>query len=405
MQEAANARIASLPRVDLLGGAGITAFKISGDNSKAAEGKTITVTGQPFADAMRFTVKEPSSHEWAVQLQTPTTAPVAVGDAILATFWLRTETPQEGSVGETEFVFELGRSPYSKSVQYPIQGGPDWTRVQVRFNADKAYAAGEANMIFRLGYEPQTLDLGGVKVENFGKQIAMGGLPTSQTADRRRAKAFAAAAKEAQASATPVEAGELTFEVDTAKVIRPISPYVYGINSQKDDNSGVTVRRMGGNRQTGYNWENNASNAGSDYEHQSDEWPCTVLGYKDCGVPGRAVHRLRAGEQDAGRRDAGDDPDRRLRRRRQEQEGRRGGQGAERALGEVDGEEAGAAQPHAESRRQGRLPGRVREPAGEQAGQGRRRAASSSTRSTTSRRCGPARTRASTPSARATTRW
>ena len=222
-----------------------------------------------------------------MQLQTPTTAPVAMGDAILATFWLRTETPQEGSVGETEFVFELGRSPYSKSIQYPIQAGPDWTRVQVRFNADKAYAAGEANMIFRLGYEPQTLDLGGVKVESFGKQIAMGGLPTSQTADRRRAKAFAAAAKEAQASATPVEAGELTFEVDTAKVIRPISPYVYGINSQKDDNNAAcTVRRMGGNRQTGYNWENNASNAGNDYEHQSDEWPCTVLGYKDCGVPG-----------------------------------------------------------------------------------------------------------------------
>src|SRR6185436_11855012 len=98
--------------------------------------------------------------------------------------------------------------------------------VQVRFNADKAYAAGEANMIFRLGYEPQTIDLGGVKVESFGKQIAMGGLPTSQTADRRRAKAFAAAAKDAQASAAPVEAGDLTFEVDTAKVIRPISPYV-----------------------------------------------------------------------------------------------------------------------------------------------------------------------------------
>src|SRR6185436_3773576 len=186
VQEAANARIANLPRVDLLGGAGITAFKIMGDNAKAAEGKTITVTGQPFADAMRFTVKEASSHEWAVQLQTPTTAPVAMGDAILATFWFRTETPQEGSVGETEFVFELGRSPYSKSVQYPIQAGPDWTRVQVRFNADKAYAAGEANMIFRLGYEPQTIDLGGIKVENFGKQIAMGALPTSMSADRRR---------------------------------------------------------------------------------------------------------------------------------------------------------------------------------------------------------------------------
>jgi glycosyl hydrolase family 44 len=286
VQEAANARIAGLPRVDLLGGAGIAAFKIMGDNAKAAQATAVPVTGQPFTDAMRFTVKEASSHEWAVQLQTPTTAPVAAGDAILATFYFRTETPQEGSVGETEFVFELGRSPYSKSVQYPIQAGPEWTRVQVRFNADKAYATGEANMIFRLGYDPQTIDLGGVKVENFGKAIAMGGLPTSMTADRRRVKAFAAAAKAAQTNTAPVDGGDLLFEVDTGKVIRPISPYVYGINSQKDDNSGATVRRMGGNRQTGYNWENNASNAGSDYNHQSDEWPCTVLGYKDCGVPG-----------------------------------------------------------------------------------------------------------------------
>ena len=72
--------------------------------------------------------------------------------------------------------------------------------MQARFTAAAAYAPGEANMIFRLGYEPQTLELGGVKVENFGKAIAMGGLPTSMTTDRRRAKALAAASKDAQAS-------------------------------------------------------------------------------------------------------------------------------------------------------------------------------------------------------------
>jgi hypothetical protein len=287
-QEAANQRIASVPRVDLLGGAGIAAFKISGDNAKAAEATAIPVTGQPFTDAMRFTVKEANSHEWAVQLQTPTTAAVAQGDAILATFWFRTETPQEGSVGESEFVFELGRAPYTKSIQYPIQAGPEWVRVQARFTAVANYAPGEANMIFRLGYDPQVLDLGGVKIENFGKAIAMGGLPTSMTTDRRRAKALAAASKEAQAQAGagPVEAGELAFDVDAEKVVRPISPYVYGINSQNEDDSNATVRRMGGNRQTGYNWENNASNAGSDYNQQSDEWSCTVLRYTDCGVPG-----------------------------------------------------------------------------------------------------------------------
>ena len=132
-------------------------------------------------------------------------------------------------------------------------------------------------MIFRLGYEPQTLELGGVKVENFGKAIAMGGLPTSMTTDRRRAKALAAAARTRRRRTAPTEAGDLTFEVDAAKVIRPISPYVYGINSQKEEGTNVTVRRMGGNRQTGYNWETNASNAGNDYDHQSDEWPCISM--------------------------------------------------------------------------------------------------------------------------------
>ena len=140
-------------------------------------------------------------------------------------------------------------------------------------------------MIFRLGYEPQTLELGGVKVENFGKAITMGGLPTSMMTDRRRAKALAAASKDAQASTAPTEAGDLTFEVDTAKVIHR-SALMSTASTAEGRRQQRTVRRMGGNRQTGYNWETNASNAGNDYNHQSDEWSCTVMGYTDCSVPG-----------------------------------------------------------------------------------------------------------------------
>ena len=93
-------------------------------------------------------------------------------------------------------------------------------------------------MIFRLGYDPQTIELAAIKVESFGKAIGVGGLPTSMTTDRKRAKALAAAGKQAQASAGPVEAGELTFDIDAGKVIRAISPYVYGINSQKEEGVG-----------------------------------------------------------------------------------------------------------------------------------------------------------------------
>lgn len=54
-----------------------------------------------------------------------------------------------------------------------------------------------------------------------------------------------------------------------------ISPYIYGLNSSASMTnapSGVTFDRKGGNRWTAYNWENNASNAGSDYLYQSDSY-------------------------------------------------------------------------------------------------------------------------------------
>jgi len=38
------------------------------------------------------------------------------------------------------------------------------------------------------------------------------------------------------------------------------------------DTHGVTATRLGGNRWTAYNWENNASNAGSDYMYQNDTY-------------------------------------------------------------------------------------------------------------------------------------
>jgi len=63
----------------------------------------------------------------------------------------------------------------------------------------------------------------------------------------------------------------LNVSVDPSAGRAPISPYIYGTNQ---DLPGVvnTARRLGGNRMTGYNWETNASNAGSDYLQSSDNF-------------------------------------------------------------------------------------------------------------------------------------
>jgi hypothetical protein len=266
------------PSVAVLGPEGALLFAVHGAAEKVSL-RTISVSGQPFKDAIEADIRAASGSDWSVQIQADTATSVEKGDVLLATFYVRATKPFEDGTAETQFVFEKGVAPYTKSVAYPLGVGPEWRQVRIRFLAGQHYAPGEAHMIFRLGYEPETLQLGGVTVENFGKKVALAQLPSTQARDRMKPPA-------AEPPLQPIDGGALAFRVDTGNVIGSISPYIYGINSQKVGATGATVRRMGGNRGSVYNWETNASNAGNDYQHNSDDWSCSNLGYPNCKEPG-----------------------------------------------------------------------------------------------------------------------
>ncbi|MEM8485544.1 MAG: glycoside hydrolase family 44 protein [Bacteroidota bacterium] len=70
---------------------------------------------------------------------------------------------------------------------------------------------------------------------------------------------------------------------------QPISRYIYGSNQDLSDNDLWTVRRIGGNRMTGYNWENDYSNAGSDWMHSSDTYMLSIFGLQAGSEPGRVM--------------------------------------------------------------------------------------------------------------------
>jgi hypothetical protein len=73
--------------------------------------------------------------------------------------------------------------------------------------------------------------------------------------------------------AAPAHGETVNFTVDAAKNVKPISRYIYGVNAPLGGQyPNLTFRRMGGNRWTAYNWVNNASNAGSDYIFQNDDY-------------------------------------------------------------------------------------------------------------------------------------
>jgi GH35 family endo-1,4-beta-xylanase len=166
--------------VDILGGHGIHAFKLHGVKERVRLGH-VKVEGQPFDLALRAEIKEQSPNNWDVQVQARNAVPVARGDVLLATFYFRSETSrQESGEGETEFVFELARSPYSKSVAQYVRGGREWKKVYVPFVSKQDFAVGEAQAILRLGYAPEVFHVGGFTLNNFGKKLALADLPTNK---------------------------------------------------------------------------------------------------------------------------------------------------------------------------------------------------------------------------------
>jgi hypothetical protein len=81
----------------------------------------------------------------------------------------------------------------------------------------------------------------------------------------------------------------IQIAVDPTAGRQAISPYVYGTNQ---DLPGVTtpgVRRYGGDRLTGYDWETNASNAGTDYINNSDNYLVSGLPASQQTVPAIAL--------------------------------------------------------------------------------------------------------------------
>ncbi|MBI2703811.1 MAG: endoglucanase A [Actinobacteria bacterium] len=79
-------------------------------------------------------------------------------------------------------------------------------------------------------------------------------------------------------------ASDVSFTITSNQGVHPISPFIYGANSTRNIAANKqTLVRQGGNRWTAYNWENNASNAGSDWCFQND-------GYlSSSNTPGAAV--------------------------------------------------------------------------------------------------------------------
>jgi len=128
---------------------GVRAMTLQRPDASYATLTTFSPPDAPFRSGVEVRVLWTSEFPWNVQLNVPTTEPVALNDVLLATFTMcRASTvPDEGL---TTLIFERAGDPWNKSMERTlVEGEGTWQQWHIAFKAAGDYAA-----LFRRDWTP-----------------------------------------------------------------------------------------------------------------------------------------------------------------------------------------------------------------------------------------------------------
>lgn len=134
-----------------------------GDGTRLAATPFAARVGE-YRHAVRLVCSpEPDANPWSVQFGQKCVAGVQKGDAVYFRAWLR--SPDRCQVC---FVYEMAKAPNSKTIERVVRLTPQWKEYRFAGRALDSYAAGESQAKFFLGYGKGTVEVAGVRVENYG---------------------------------------------------------------------------------------------------------------------------------------------------------------------------------------------------------------------------------------------
>ena len=157
----------------------LEAFSLIGTQQEIGRLRTVDVQGEKFQRALSIQTLPGALGEWNVEVKAPVIGPVKRGDVLLGHFWLRCDDSMTGE-GYTTFVFESNEGEFNKAAQFRISAGRNWKEVFVPFVSPRDFAVGEARVAFWMGYDRQTIDIGGIEVLNFESNVKRDDLPETK---------------------------------------------------------------------------------------------------------------------------------------------------------------------------------------------------------------------------------
>lgn len=118
------------------------------------EVSSVPVSGQPFKTAISLTSPRKTANSWNVQGGANPKVALRRGDALVATFFVRSTKP----TGLITFSVE-GGPKYDRLAWQDIKISNKWKKVTVPFTSKGAYGPGKWQLTFKLGSMAQTVQI------------------------------------------------------------------------------------------------------------------------------------------------------------------------------------------------------------------------------------------------------
>ncbi|MDB6070830.1 MAG: hypothetical protein JWL81_2001 [Verrucomicrobiales bacterium] len=159
------------------------------DRGAAAE--TVPVTGRSFPTAQRLLMPQNPANPWDAGARAALTGPVAEGEVGLVVFEARAiplsgQVPADASAGGAVYLEEVNPPSYPKAAELSFKCGPDWQVFYLAFKATRSLPEGKGAVVFHLGQRAQGLELGPVRVLNYGNALEVKDLPRTAVTYRGR---------------------------------------------------------------------------------------------------------------------------------------------------------------------------------------------------------------------------
>ncbi len=148
-------------------------FRLSGQAASQAHLKIVSIQGRDFDNAWRIELQQQPQDEYQVQLVAPLPKKLNPGDVVLLSLWARAPD-HPGRIG---LLLEQTADPFEKVFARRFDLGSDWQRLDVAAKIKPDFGRTDFQIALRLGYFPQTVEIGGITVRRFDPSTSLAELP------------------------------------------------------------------------------------------------------------------------------------------------------------------------------------------------------------------------------------